>query len=415
MTAKIHIIGIGSDGSAGLTAHSRQTLASADLVLGSADVLGLIEEVNVEKAEIGSNLKAMVQKLQDLLEASKRVVLLAIGDPLFYGVARYLCDRIGKEHFEVHPHVSSMQLAFARIKESWEEAYLVSLAAHPLDSVMDRIRIAETVGLFTTEEESPARIAKKLLGHGIDYFDVSVCENLGAPDERVTQAELREIAQMEFSSLNVVILKRQPDRPDRRAFSSTLLRFGNSDQIFEQSRPVSALITQSEVRCLALAQMQIHPGDVIWDVGAGSGSVAIEASRLSEPGLVYAIEQDVADHQLLTTNMETFGVRNLRPVLGTAPQSFVDLPVPDAIFVGGTGQEVSKLLASAYHCLRKGGRLVVHLATLEGLNAGYGELKKLSGSVQVIMVNLARGTEQLSALRFEAVNPTFLLSLTKAG
>ena len=142
------------------------------------------------------------------------MVVVASGDPLFYGVARYLCDRLGKERFEVLPHVSSMQLAFARIKESWEEAYLTNLATHSLESVLDRIRTAETVGMFTSEEDDPPRIARELLARGLDYFRAFVCENLGGPDERVTQGELAEIQEMEFDPLNVMILKRKPGRPD---------------------------------------------------------------------------------------------------------------------------------------------------------------------------------------------------------
>src|SRR5207248_4624414 len=157
------------------------------------------------------------------------MVVLASGDPLFYGVARYLCDRLGKEHFEVLPHVSSMQLAFARIKESWEEAYLTNLATHPLETVLDRIRTAETVGLFTSEREDPPAVARQLLARGLDYFRAYVCENLGAPDERVTQGELADIKDMEFAPLNVMILKRKPGRPDqpRPAGRGSIRRFGN--------------------------------------------------------------------------------------------------------------------------------------------------------------------------------------------
>src|SRR5207248_10989074 len=115
---------------------------------------------------LGSDLHEAVATLHGLL-GRKRVVLVASGDPLFYGVARYLCDRLGKDRFEVLPHVSSMQLAFASIKESWEEAYLTNLATHPLDSVLDRIRTAETVGLFTSEQEGPPEVARQLLARGL--------------------------------------------------------------------------------------------------------------------------------------------------------------------------------------------------------------------------------------------------------
>ena len=343
------------------------------------------------------------------------MAIVAGGDPLFYGVARYLCDRMGKEHFEVLPHVSSMQLAFARVKETWEEAYLTNLQTHPLDAVVDRIRTAETVGLFTSEQEGPAQIARQLLARGLDYFRMYVCENLGAPDERVTQGELHEIQEMEFAPLNVVILRRKPGRPDRPATPARTRRFGNPDDVFAQSRPQSGLITQAEVRAIALAQLAIQPASVVWDIGAGSGSVAIEAARLSEPGMVYAIEEDAADYHLILANALTFGVHNVKAIHGTAPAVFAGLPAPDAIFVGGTGHEIGRLLDAAWQALRDGGQLVVNVATLESLHTTYGVLKELAGSVSVLMVNLARGNEQFETLRFEAVNPTFLLHVSKAA
>src|SRR5207253_4756112 len=139
-----------------------------------------------------------------------------------------------------------------------------------------------TVGLFTSEKEGPPEVARQLLARGLDYFRAYVCENLGGPDEHLTQGELAEIAEMEFDPLNVVILVRKPGRPDRPAHPARFRRFGNPDDFFAQSRPKSGLITQSEVRALALAQMDLQPGSVVWDIGAGSGSVAIEAARLSE-------------------------------------------------------------------------------------------------------------------------------------
>ncbi len=121
-----------------------------------------------------------------------------VGIPLFYGVARFLCDKLGKDRFEVIPHVSSMQLAFARVKESWEEAFLTNLSHHGLENALTKIRVADKVGLFTTEEFPPNVIASELLKDKLDYFSAYVCENLGSRDERVTQGELNDIAKMDF-------------------------------------------------------------------------------------------------------------------------------------------------------------------------------------------------------------------------
>ncbi len=411
--AKVHIVGVGSDGLAGLTARARDILSSADIVLGSEPTLALVRDLRAERVPVGADLSAEVRLIEANL-GRKRIAVVAGGDPLFYGIARYLCDRLGPERFEVLPHVSSMQMAFARVKESWDEAYLTNLATHPLDEVLDRIRVAEVVGLFTSEEEGPPQVARALLARGIDYFRAYVCENLGGPDERVTQGELADVAEMEFAPLNVMILKRKPGRPDQRRAPGRFRRFGNPDDVFAQSRPKSGLITQAEVRAIALAQLAIAPGAVVWDIGAGSGSVAIEAAQLSDPGTVFAIEEDAADYHLILANAESFGVRNVKAVHGTAPAVFAGLPAPDAVFVGGTGKEVGRLLEAAYAALRPAGRMVVNVATLEALSATYAALKALAGSVEVSLVNVARGVEQLETLRFEAVNPTFLLSVAKS-
>jgi len=410
---KIHILGVGSDGLRGLTGRARELLQQADVLLGSEQTLNLLPELKARRIAIGADLGETAQFLEGNL-GKERMVVVASGDPLFYGVARWLCDRLGKERFEVLPHVSSMQLAFARIKESWEEAYLTNLATHSLEDVLDRVRTAETVGLFTSEEEDPPTIARQLLARGIDYFKAYVCENLGAPDERVTQGELSDIQDMEFASLNVMILKRKPGRPDQQRAAGRFRRFGNPDDVFAQSRPKSGLITQAEVRAIALAQLDVQPASVVWDIGAGSGSVSLEAAQLAHLGMVYAIEQDVADFHLIVANAQTFGLRNLTAIHGLAPAVFDGLPAPDCVFVGGLGKEVARLLEAAFAALRPGGRIVVHVASLDNLSAVYATLKSLAPHVTALLVNLARGNEQLETLRFEALNPTFLLGVTKA-
>ena len=137
---------------------ARSLIERADLLLGAESTLSLVPGKGKSRLAIGANLQEAIDRIGAAKDQA--IVILASGDPLFYGVARYLCDRLGKERFEVLPHVSSMQLAFARVKETWEEAYLTDLSVRPLDDVLDRIRTAETVGLFTSETYHPARIAR---------------------------------------------------------------------------------------------------------------------------------------------------------------------------------------------------------------------------------------------------------------
>lgn len=407
---KVYIIGIGDDGLEGLTDAARGVIERAELLIGSENILALVPG-KAERLVVGANLDAVVERVA--AAGDRRVVVLAQGDPLFYGVARYLCAQLGKDRFEVVPHVSSMQLAFARVKESWEEAYLTDLSTRPLSSVLERIRIAEKVGLFTSEEATPADVARELLKHKIDYFFAYVCENLGSPDERVTQGELHELVEQQFSPLNVMILVRKPDLPDRPADAIGHRLFGNPDEAFLQSKPKTGLLTPAEVRSMALAEMDLGPRSTVWDIGAGSGSVAIEAAQIAADGTTYAIEMDPEDHTLIVENAERFGCRNLVPVLGHAPDAWSNLPDPDAIFVGGSGREISRLIDLAYARLRPAGRLVANVGSIENLADVHQTLRRRGVDVKVWMINVARGTYQLDRVRFDALNPTFLVAVVK--
>jgi precorrin-6Y C5,15-methyltransferase (decarboxylating) len=412
MPPKIHVIGIGDDGLEAVPNNVRQIISDADVLLGTERTLALVPKSAAERHTISSDLNQLVATLQNA--EGKRVALLLYGDPMFYGLARYVSERLGKDRFVVVPHVSSMQLAFARVMETWEEAYLSDLAKHPLDAVLEKIRTAQKVGLFTTDQCGPADVAKALLARRIDYFTAYVCENLGARDERVTRGTLAEIAAKEFDPLNVLILVRDPDAPDRPREAVGRRLFGNPDEAFLQSKPKYGLLTPSEVRALALAQMDIAPSSIVWDIGAGSGSVSIEAAQMAPDGAVYAIEMDAADHGLIRQNAERFGVANVTAVLGRAPEACDELPDPDAVFIAGGGREVTRISEVACQRLRRGGRLVVNVVSIDHLAELREALRRHSGDIHVWMINLARGTDQLDRLSFDPVKPSFLLAATKA-
>jgi precorrin-6Y C5,15-methyltransferase (decarboxylating) len=406
---KVHIVGIGDDGVDGMTAQARRLVEAADLLLGPESCATLLPTALRTRLESAAGLEDLVDRIE--AAGPKRVVVLASGDPLFYGTARYVCSRLGKDRFEVVPHVSSMQLAFARVKESWEDAFLANLAGQSIERVIDKVRSAETVGLFTSEQWPPAAVARALLDEGIDSFQAYVCENLGSPDERVTQGSLADIAKDSFGPLNVMILVRKARAAEPGQAGNRL--FGNADECFLQSRPKRGLLTPAEVRALALAELALRPDSVVWDVGAGSGSVGLEAARIAHAGTVHAVEMDPDDHQLIRENARRFGVTNLQPVLGRAPEAWADLPDPDAIYVGGSGRDVAMLVEKAWERLKPGGRLVTACNSIENLAAVHALLRSRSGDAAYWMVNIARGIEQMDRIRFEAINPMFLIAGTK--
>jgi precorrin-6Y C5,15-methyltransferase (decarboxylating) len=410
----VTIIGIGDDGLDAATDAVRKLIHEAGLLAGSERVLAMVDAKasTAERLVLGGNLDDAVDRVA-AVAASQPVAVLVSGDPLFYGLARFLCDRIGRDRCEILPHVSSMQLAFARVKESWDEAYLTNLANHQLSTVVERIRTATKVGLFTTAECGPHQVAQALLDRGIDYFTVYVCENLGSRDECVTLGRLQEIAAQHFGPLNVMILVRDADVPDRPRDARERSLFGNPDELFLQSTPKQGLLTGAEVRAIALAQLALDSRSIVWDVGAGSGSVSVEAARLAPDGHVYAIEQDEEDAELIGENQRRFGVTNVTTVIGRAPEVWRDLPDPDAVFVEGSGREIARLAELAFDRLRSGGRLVANVVSVEGLHEVRQALAAKTDALQVTMVNVARGTDQLNRLRFDALNPNFLVAATR--
>jgi precorrin-6Y C5,15-methyltransferase (decarboxylating) len=406
----VSILGIGDDGLDGATEAVRKLIREADLLVGNERVLALVPKSAAPRLALGADVEAAAEQIA--AAGGKRVAVLVSGDPLFYGLARFLCERLGQDQCEIIPHVSSMQLAFARVKESWDDAYLTNLASHNLDAVIDRVRTAEKVGLFTTEECGPDAVARALIKRRIDYFTAYVCENLGARNERVTRGSLAEIAAEEFDPLNVMILVRTPDALDAPRDASQRSAFGNADETFVQSKPKHGLLTPAEVRVVALSQMALTHRSVVWDVGAGSGSVSVEASLLCPAGKVFAIEQDAEDAELIRENVDRFGATSVTPVIGRAPEVWADLPDPDAVFIEGSGREVVRLAELAFKRLKPGGRLVASLASIDSLHELRQALISHTSLVNVWMLNVSRGADQLERLRFTALSPAFLIAAT---
>ena len=164
---------------------------------------------------------------------------------------------------------------------------------------------------------------------------------------------------------------------------------------------------------IALAELDIGPNSIVWDIGAGSGSVSLEAAQLCPAGHVYAVEMDTDDFELIIENASRFGLANITPVLGQAPEAWSDLPAPDAIFIGGTGRQLTTIVRDAMAQLKPGGRLVADMASIDNLHNVQEVLRQETGDVNILMVNIARGNYQLDRLLFDAMTPKFVLSAIK--
>ena len=406
----LYIIGMGDDGQATLGARALSRVEEADLLLGGERLLRFFEHLRCEKIAIKSNLSECSDLIKKRLP-SARIVVLASGDPGFFGIARYLVGELGKENVEIIPNVSSIQLAFARIKESWEDAVLLSAHARPIDAVVEAVKQNPKVAILTDAMNTPAAIASALLKASIDEGRAYVCENLGGSGETITEATIAELVGMSCSPMNVIVLIRDIDRRP----SPIIWSPGIPDDEFHQRKPLRGLITKAEVRVISLSKLRLSGDSTVWDVGAGCGSVSIEASLLARNGKVYAVEKETINIANIQKNVEKFSAHNVAVIQGTAPDVLTTLPGPDAVFVGGSGGKLGEILEEVGRRLRPSGRIVVNLATISNLSDAVQKLKQLGFQADVTLVNVARSKPVGELVRFESLDPVFVIAASRGA
>ncbi|HEY78065.1 MAG TPA: precorrin-6y C5,15-methyltransferase (decarboxylating) subunit CbiE [Dehalococcoidia bacterium] len=404
---KVYIVGVAPEGVSSLGPEARRLVDRADLVFGGSRLLDMFPSLAGEKITISKNLDKVTDTIKSNL-GRKRIVVLASGDPNFYGIASYLTAKLGRDTVEVVPNVSAMQIAFARIKESWEDAALVSVHGRPIEDIVGTVRSNHKIGIFTGDEHTPGEIARVLLENGVDGYRAYVCQNLGEKDEAVIKTDLPGLRERNFAPLNtVILLKDQPKgltRPSRPRY------LGIPDEEFQQRRPKEGLITKQEVRAVSLAKMRLGEESILWDIGAGSGAVSIEASFLARKGRIYAIEKNDTDVAIIKKNIRKFRAANVTVVPTFAPDNLDKLPDPTAVFIGGSGGRMEEILDLVCRRLKPGGRIVINIVALENLTAAVKALRARGFNPDVTLVNAARSTNVMELTRLEALNPVFVVT-----
>jgi len=399
----VYIIGIGPDGASSLPPEARRLVERADIVIGGERLLNMFPSLSGQKTVVKNNLDEVVNMIKRNLE-SKRMAVLASGDPNLYGIAKYLVGKLGKDIVEIIPNVSTMQLAFARIKESWDDAVLVSAHSRPIEDIVDTVRSVHKIAIFTDDKHTPGEIARILQQHGIDNCRAYVCQDLGSTKEKIIATDLYCLKEMKFLPLNVMILIKDGPANNSRAQEC----FGVPDEEFH--RLGEGMITKLEVRAVSLTKMHLREDSVVWDIGAGSGAVSIEASFLTKRGSVFAIEKDDHAVAVIRENVNKFGRCNIRVIHATAPEGLGELPDPSTIFIGGSGGELAGILKVACDRLKPGGRIVINAATLETLQAAVDGLKANGFMSEISLINVARSRDILNLTRLEALNPVFVVT-----
>lgn len=398
---KIYLVGAGITGWEGFGSRALEVIASADVLIGHQRHLDNFLDFAGEKQELG-DLSVMLDFLKT---TNKQVVVLGSGDPNFFGIGRFLLRNLPKERIEIFPNVTSVQYAFARIKEPWDDAIFVSVHGRGMGRAIDRIIAAEKVAILTDTVNNPAAIATELIERGAEGYDAWLCENMGLPEEKFTKTDLKELQTITAAELNILILI--------KTWEPNLTHYPLIGIDDDEFATVKKLITKQEVRAVTLAKLQLQDDFTIWDIGAGSGSISIEASNLVPNGKLFAIEHNPQCIAFIQENLKKFVARNVKLIAGEAPDVLEELPDPDRVFIGGSGGMLEEVIETVDRRLKPEGLIVLNAVTLNTLTKAVEFFEDHGYSVEVTCVNIAK-TKPLSEYKLlEAQNPVYIISAAK--
>lgn len=365
----IEVVGIGATGWESLGPAERDLVTAAELVVGARRQLDLLPLIAGQRREsLPPDLRA---GLPDLLAGheGRTTVLLASGDPLLAGIGTTVLNLVSSGTVRIHPAVSSLALARARMGWDAETVETVRLRSEDDLNTLHRWLFPDArLVVLSRDAETPAQVTRLLAESGHGSSAVTVLSNLGAPDET------RHAPDEAVPALNVVCIEVRGENP----YAS--LAAGRPDEAYEHD----GQLTKRDVRASALAHLMPRPGELLWDVGAGAGSIGIEWARAHPRCRAIAVERDPDRVKRIAANAAQLGVPGVRVVYGTAPAALTDLPRPDAVFVGGGADD--QVLDLCWSALRPGGRLVVHAVTLETEAVVTARWRDLGGTMTRIAV-----------------------------
>ncbi len=427
---KIHVIGIGFRP---LDNRSKKCLLASDVVLANSRLLDVFKNYDeYENVKDRIIVHGSVYEMMDYIGDNykrKKIALLAAGDPMFFGIGRLAIERFGQDAVEVYPDLSSMQVAFSRVRETSNNALLMSLHGGPnpekrrkmeyeISEVPGLLERHGKIGILTDKVNSPEKIADAIFRRSAvsgqrSAVKIYVCEKLGYDDEKITSGTPEEISKKTFEHPNIVIIKSgeagKRGSGEVKKETSDLL-FGLREDEIGHSK---GLITKDEVRAVTIHKLRLPREGVFWDIGAGSGSVSMEAARLC-PGLnVISIEKNLEQINYINENKEKFGIVNLKSVEGQAPDGLNDLPAPDRVFIGGSAGKLDAIVKSAADRMNAG-IIVINAVTIETLNDAVENLEKNNFKVNISEVSIARSKMIKDKRHMSALNPIFVITGEKS-
>ncbi|MGH6900415.1 MAG: precorrin-6y C5,15-methyltransferase (decarboxylating) subunit CbiE [Geminicoccaceae bacterium] len=352
----LNVVGIGDAGLASLSPAARATIEAGEVLVGGERHLAMVPEHTGERLLWRRPLEATLPDLEAL--RGRRVVVLASGDPLCFGVGELLARHFDLNELRVLPAPSTFSLVGARLGWSLPEVACLSAHSSPLSALRRHLAPGARLIVLSRDGATPQAIARLLDGLGFGASRLWAFEHLEGTAERLTQGTAATWPDRSFAALNTVAIDCIAG-PNAAVYATAP---GLPDEAFEVDQ---GTLTKREVRAATLARLMPLPGQRLWDVGAGSGAIAIEWLRSAARGQAIAVEQDAQRCATVARNADRLGTPELAVVHGQAPQCLADLPAPDAVFIGG-GSGEPQMIETCWRMLRPGGRLVANVVTVEG-------------------------------------------------
>jgi len=402
MEKQVSIIGMGLSPK-DLTEEHLELIRQADILVGGKRLLNFFNDFQKQKVEITKDIKSVIENIKNRMLNSK-IVVIASGDPLFYGIGSLLVKSLGPENVLIYPNISSVAAAFSRIKIPWHDAHIVSLHGRNKEKLLLPILAKkDKVAVFTDPDKNPAWLSSYLIDKGIVDYDMCVLEQLGTPFERVKWYLPEEAANIQFSEPNLVILKLRTSLPGKIAE----IYPGMPEYLFDHQE---GLITKAEIRAVTLSKLRLMPDHTLWDLGAGSGSISIEASMFVSRGRIFAIEKNPERIKHIENNKKRFNVKNLEIIQSELPDGLDKLPAPDRIFIGGGGKELEKIIRSALRYIKPDGVMVINTILIPNIETSLHTLNIEGFTTAIVQVQINRGQKMTWGERLEAENPVWIIS-----
>ncbi|ACK65534.1 precorrin-6y C5,15-methyltransferase (decarboxylating), CbiE subunit [Rippkaea orientalis PCC 8801] len=413
----INVVGIGLDGVIGLTEKVRLMVEESTVIVGSKRHLSYFPSYLGKKLVLDDFSEA-IQAIKNYHKSDIVIVILVSGDPLFFGLGRLLLEHFSTEELEFFPHLSCIQLAFNRLKIPWQDAKIISVHGRELEELIPLFKQGvDKIAILTDDNNNPPAIARLYLSLDLpSHYDFWIGEDLGDATEKISHYSPQDLSKQPdhlFSALNVVILIRNTVDQLSLIDLENLPLFGLSDHLFLSFPDRPGLMTKREIRLTILGELALEKQQIIWDIGAGTGSVSIEIARLSPNSTIYAIEKTAMGITLINQNCQRFQVSNVIPVSGKAPDILTELPQPHRIFIGGSGGHIYTILEICQAKLRENGMIVMALATLENLALSLDWFKVHPWDYQVLEMLISRSVAVNNLTRFSPLNPVMLIKATK--